>query len=90
MYLFDISIIIILFPCILISIGALMDTLGLWLVGPFDILAEAHKNSQNCQPNFHLHWRYFYDPPEFQTILKGSGDSQYHIGYYRYRTNNFL
>ncbi|XP_029921372.1 histone PARylation factor 1 [Myripristis murdjan] len=63
--------------------GALMDTLGLWLVGPFDILAEAHKNSQNSQPNFHLHWRYFYDPPEFQTILKGSGDSQYHIGYYR-------
>ncbi|XP_071779374.2 histone PARylation factor 1 [Centroberyx gerrardi] len=62
---------------------ALVDTLGLRLVGPFDILAEAHKNSQNPQPNFHLHWRYFYDPPEFQTILQGSGDSQHHMGYYR-------
>ncbi|CAN9510440.1 unnamed protein product [Ophioblennius macclurei] len=65
-------------PC-----GALKDTLGLQLVGPFDILAGAHKNSKNPQPNFHLHWRYFYDPPEFQTILQGSEDSQHHMGYYR-------
>ncbi|XP_034044674.1 histone PARylation factor 1 [Thalassophryne amazonica] len=63
-------------PC-----GALMDTLGLQLVGPFDILAGAHKNTKS--PNFHLHWRYFYDPPEFQTVLRGSDDSQHHIGYYR-------
>ncbi|XP_031697285.1 histone PARylation factor 1 [Anarrhichthys ocellatus] len=63
--------------------GALKDTLGLQLVGPFDILAGAHKNANNPQPNFHLHWRYLYDPPEFQTILLGSGDSQHHIGYYR-------
>ncbi|KAF7665160.1 hypothetical protein LDENG_00152420 [Lucifuga dentata] len=62
---------------------ALTDTLGLKLVGPFDILARAHKNSQNPQPNFHLHWRYFYDPPEFQTILQGSEDSEHHMGYYR-------
>ncbi|XP_076584752.1 histone PARylation factor 1 [Chaetodon auriga] len=65
-------------PC-----GALKDTLGLQLVGPFDILAGAHKNCKNPQPNFHLHWRYYYDPPEFQTILLGSEDSQHHIGYYR-------
>ncbi|XP_068177225.1 histone PARylation factor 1 isoform X1 [Antennarius striatus] len=65
-------------PC-----GALKDTLGLQLVGPFEILAGAHKTSKNLQPNFHLHWRYFYDPPEFQTILLGSADSQHHIGYYR-------
>uniref|UniRef100_A0A8D0AX86 Histone PARylation factor 1 n=1 Tax=Sander lucioperca TaxID=283035 RepID=A0A8D0AX86_SANLU len=63
--------------------GALKDTLGLQLVGPFDILAGAHKNSKNPQPNFHIHWRYLYDPPEFQTILLGSEDSQHHIGYYR-------
>ncbi|XP_053188473.1 histone PARylation factor 1 [Scomber japonicus] len=62
---------------------ALKDTLGLRLVGPFDILAGAHKNSKNPQPNFHLHWRYFYDPPEFQTILIGSEDSRHHIGYFR-------
>lgn len=63
--------------------GALKDILGLQLVGPFDILAGAHRNSKNPQPNFHLHWRYFYDPPEFQTILQGSEDSQHHMGYYR-------
>ncbi|KAM9313959.1 histone PARylation factor 1 [Pholidichthys leucotaenia] len=63
--------------------GALTGTLGLRLVGPFDVLAGAHKNSKNSQLNFHLHWRYFYDPPEFQTILQGSDDSQHHIGYYR-------
>ncbi|XP_056136924.1 histone PARylation factor 1 [Lampris incognitus] len=62
---------------------ALMGTLGLRLVGPFDILAEAHKSCQNPQPNFHLHWRYFYDPPEFQTILQGCGETQHHMGYYR-------
>lgn len=67
----------------LINIGALKDTLGLQLVGPFEILAGAHKNSKNPQPNFHLHWRYYYDPPEFQTILLGSEDTQHHIGYYR-------
>ncbi|XP_068607349.1 histone PARylation factor 1 [Brachionichthys hirsutus] len=65
-------------PC-----GALKDTFGLQLVGPFEILAGVHKTSRNPQPNFHLHWRYFYDPPEFQTILLGSADSQHHIGYYR-------
>ncbi|XP_071360111.1 histone PARylation factor 1 [Trachinotus anak] len=63
--------------------GALKDTLGLRLVGPFDILAGAHKKSKNPEPNFHLHWRYIYDPPEFQTVLQGSEDSQHHIGYYR-------
>uniref|UniRef100_A0A3Q3B0K1 Histone PARylation factor 1 n=1 Tax=Kryptolebias marmoratus TaxID=37003 RepID=A0A3Q3B0K1_KRYMA len=62
--------------------GALKDTLGLQLVGPFDLLAGAHRTSRNPQPNFHLHWRFFYDPPEFQTILKGSEDSQHHMGYY--------
>ncbi|XP_019718097.1 histone PARylation factor 1 isoform X1 [Hippocampus comes] len=65
-------------PC-----GALKDTLGLQLVGPFDILAGAHQHCKNASPNFHLHWRYFYDPPEFQTILQGSEESQHHIGYYR-------
>lgn len=63
--------------------GALKDMLGLQLVGPFDILVGAHRNSKNPQPNLHLHWRYFYDPPEFQTILQGSEDSQHHMGYYR-------
>jgi hypothetical protein len=61
-----------------------METLGLRLVGPFDILAGAHKNTQNPQQHLHLHWRYFYDPPEFQSILQGCADTQHHMGYYRY------
>ncbi|XP_061535520.1 histone PARylation factor 1 [Phycodurus eques] len=65
-------------PC-----GALQDTLGLQLVGPFEVLAGAHRNCKNASANFHLHWRYFYDPPEFQTILQGSQESQHHMGYYR-------
>ncbi|KAL1023971.1 hypothetical protein UPYG_G00049710 [Umbra pygmaea] len=62
---------------------ALKETLGLRLVGPFDILAEAHRSSANPQPNYHLHWRYFYDPPEYQSILQSGGDTQLHLGYYR-------
>ncbi|XP_055769391.1 histone PARylation factor 1 isoform X1 [Salvelinus fontinalis] len=61
---------------------ALKEILGLSLVGPFDILAEAHRSSANPQPNYHLHWRYFYDPPEYQTVLQGTGDSLLHMGYY--------
>ncbi|XP_073722237.1 histone PARylation factor 1 [Misgurnus anguillicaudatus] len=62
---------------------ALKETLGLQLVGPFDILAKKHKRSSSTQPNFNLHWRYFYDPPEFQTIIQGNADTQHHMGYFR-------
>uniref|UniRef100_A0A8C7KNH5 Histone PARylation factor 1-like n=1 Tax=Oncorhynchus kisutch TaxID=8019 RepID=A0A8C7KNH5_ONCKI len=62
---------------------ALKEILGLRLVGPFDILAEAHRSSANPQPNYHLHWRHFYDPPEYQTVLQGNGDNLLHLGYYR-------
>ncbi|KAG5286247.1 hypothetical protein AALO_G00012650 [Alosa alosa] len=62
---------------------ALRETLGLQLVGPFDILSERHKSSSNPQPNFHLHCRHFYDPPELQTILQGRAETQYHMGYFR-------
>ncbi|KAJ0033062.1 hypothetical protein NQD34_000169 [Periophthalmus magnuspinnatus] len=61
--------------------GALTDTLGLQLVGPFDVLAGAHKKLKT-KPNLNLHCRYFYDPPEFQTIIR-SDCSQLHFGYYR-------
>lgn len=75
---------------VLIHLGALKDTLDLRLVGPFEILAGTHKTSKNPQLNFHLHWRYFYDPPEFQTILLGNEASQHHFGYYRYGTYNLF
>ncbi|XP_051561227.1 histone PARylation factor 1 [Myxocyprinus asiaticus] len=62
---------------------ALNKTLGLQLVGPFDILSKKHKRSASSQPNFYLHWRHFYDPPEFQTIIQGNRETQHHMGYFR-------
>ncbi|XP_066517152.1 histone PARylation factor 1 isoform X2 [Hoplias malabaricus] len=62
---------------------ALQQVLGLRLVGPFDVLSGKHKLCKSSKTNFHLHWRHFYDPPEFQTILQGSTVTQHHMGYYR-------
>ena len=36
-----------------------------------------------------LHYRYFYDPPEFLTVLKGEAESGFHIGYFRWVGNLF-
>ncbi|XP_077984873.1 histone PARylation factor 1-like [Glandiceps talaboti] len=62
---------------------ALMETLGLQLVGPFDILAGKFKSHKGKRPCYVLHWRYYYDPPEFLTVVKGDDTSQHHLGYYR-------
>lgn len=56
----------------------------LYLVGPFDVLAHKFSNVEEKRPEEYLiHWRYFYDPPEFQTVLKGDNKRGYHIGYFR-------
>lgn len=60
-----------------------MSSVGLTLVGPYDILAGKHKKAKSTDVNFSLHWRFFYDPPEFQTILVGDSKTQYHMGYFR-------
>ncbi|NXW79504.1 HPF1 factor, partial [Hirundo rustica] len=62
---------------------ALVSSVGLKLVGPYDILAGKHKKAKSADVNFNLHWRFFYDPPEFQTILVGDSRTQYHMGYFR-------
>ncbi|XP_052281625.1 histone PARylation factor 1-like isoform X2 [Dreissena polymorpha] len=66
---------------------ALKKDTGLQLVGPYDILAGNHtgvdRNRHGRRPNFLLHWRYYYDPPEFQTVLKGDDKTQFHLGYFR-------
>nr|KAG5698518.1 hypothetical protein BaRGS_023221 [Batillaria attramentaria] len=68
-------------------LDALQATLGFTLVGPYDVLAGRHKdvaqNSAGRRPNFLLHWRYYYDPPEFLTVIKGDDEKQFHIGYFR-------
>ncbi|CAM5149521.1 unnamed protein product [Natator depressus] len=62
---------------------ALISSIGLQLVGPYDILAGKHKKPKSADLNFNLHWRFFYDPPEFQTIIAGDSKTQYHMGYFR-------
>nr|XP_009663548.1 PREDICTED: UPF0609 protein C4orf27 homolog [Struthio camelus australis] len=61
----------------------LVSSVGLRLVGPYDILAGKHKKAKSTDLDFNLHWRFFYDPPEFQTIIVGDGKTQYHMGYFR-------
>ncbi len=64
---------------------AFKRSLGLQLVGPFDILAgkSVKKNSKGKKPCYLRHWRYYYDPPEFMTVVKGNDDTQFHMGYFR-------
>ncbi|KAL9703187.1 hypothetical protein quinque_006705 [Culex quinquefasciatus] len=63
--------------------GEVFEKLGLRLVGPFDVLAKKFTDAKMHEPGDYLrHWRFYYDPPEFQTVLvkKGSG---VHYGYWR-------
>ncbi|XP_053658924.1 histone PARylation factor 1-like [Anopheles marshallii] len=56
---------------------------GLKLVGPYDVLAGKFKDVKIHEPGDYLrHWRFYYDPPEFQTVMvqKGTG---VHYGYWR-------
>lgn len=57
---------------------------NLFLVGPFDVLANKFSNIPEMDDEKYLiHWRYFYDPPEFQTVIKGDDKAGFHIGYFR-------
>lgn len=65
-------------------VDSLSTSLGLRLVGPYDILAGKLKmKKKTTGVNFNLHWRFYYDPPEFQTIIIGDNKTQYHMGYFR-------
>ncbi|KAM5193253.1 histone PARylation factor 1 isoform 2-T2 [Mantella aurantiaca] len=62
----------------------LKDSLGLQLVGPYDILSGKYTSlKKKSDVYYNLHWRFFYDPPEFQTIIVGDCRTQFHMGYYR-------
>lgn len=63
--------------------NALKSLLNLELVGPFELLDGCLKTCKTL-PNMHLHYRYFYDTPEFMTVIRTlDSKSQFHIGYYR-------
>lgn len=55
---------------------------GYHLVGIFDLLAK--KLRKDMKVDISCHWRYYYDSPEFQTVIKKDGSDWYHIGYFRY------
>ncbi|XP_065200635.1 histone PARylation factor 1 isoform X2 [Planococcus citri] len=59
-----------------------LSSIDLTLVGPFDVLAGTLKEDSVSPSQAVLHWRYYYDPPEFQTILKSDKD-MFHLGYFR-------
>lgn len=53
------------------------------LVGPFEFLAGRFHKAKLREPGDYLrHWRFYYDPPEFQTIFVRR-DTGVHYGYWR-------
>jgi len=69
---------------------ALVPTCGLRLVGPFELLSDQSdildktKRETVLQNDLLCHHRYFYDPPELQTVIISTDpDSTFHLGYFR-------
>ncbi|KAF8767215.1 histone PARylation factor 1-like [Argiope bruennichi] len=53
----------------------------LYLIGIYDLLVK--KLPPNKEILLHCHYRYYYDPPELQTVIKSNDKSLFHIGYFR-------
>lgn len=55
------------------------------LVGPYDALDGKIKvpSSEDDKEKYLTHWRYYYDPPEFQTVVKCDDKEGLHFGYWR-------
>ncbi|XP_054016590.1 histone PARylation factor 1 isoform X1 [Hylaeus anthracinus] len=64
-------------------LNALKD-IHLQLVGPYDVFEKKFFNLKVCDKKTLLrHWRYYYDPPEFQTVVKVDDKDGLHFGYWR-------
>ncbi|KAM3967953.1 LOW QUALITY PROTEIN: histone PARylation factor 1 [Aphomia sociella] len=64
------------------AIDKTLSGVNLELIGPYDLLT-GKLPILNDKELYLVHWRFFYDPPEFQAVLKRKGNSEYHIGYFR-------
>ncbi|CEG41568.1 Uncharacterized conserved protein [Plasmopara halstedii] len=63
---------------------AFVDTLGLRLIGLFDLLAAAEKNKVTVDKPLYLHGRFFFDPPEVAAVMLDSdSNTGRHWGYFR-------
>lgn len=54
---------------------------GYHLVGVYDLLSKNLPKDKKV--DISCHWRYFYDTPEFQTVIMKTGKDLFHIGYFR-------
>ncbi|KAI5636631.1 zinc-finger (CX5CX6HX5H) motif domain-containing protein [Phthorimaea operculella] len=63
-----------------------LASVNLQLIGPFELLLGKLPVLDD-KDLYLIHWRFFYDPPEFQAVLKKKGKSEYHIGYFRDEPN---
>lgn len=54
---------------------------GLWLVGAYDVLSGRLQGSESTLADYLTHWRFYYDPPELQTVVYGG--CGFHLGYWR-------
>lgn len=64
---------------------AILKSCGLRLVGPYDIVAGQTFETRKLN-DFLCHYRYYRDPPEFQTLLVSADEevgSDFHVGYFR-------
>ncbi|XP_038213019.1 histone PARylation factor 1 [Zerene cesonia] len=68
------------------SVEHLMASVNLEMIGPFDLLLGKLPKLDKKEL-YLVHWRFFYDVPEFQAVLKKKGNSELHIGYYRDEPN---
>lgn len=53
------------------SIRSFLKSIDLKLVGPFDVLSK-NLPVLNNQTHYILHWRFYFDPPEFQVNIKSN------------------
>jgi len=58
------------------------------LCGPYDVLGgRIPSNAPRASPLYLRHYRYYYDPPEFQTVITSTDNSDNsklsHLGYFR-------
>lgn len=58
-----------------------LSAAGLYLVGPFDLFTQDFLRIDQIAAL--QHYRYFFDPPEFQTVLKCDDKNLLHYGYFR-------
>jgi hypothetical protein len=67
---------------------AFRPSVGVDLVGAYDLLAGKFEDASIDASKYHLHWRYYFDPPEVLTIFttdrasSGGADGE-HWGYFR-------